>query len=76
MNLRELVRQLEKIEDNLRKNNDEETLSMVGRLIEDLIEQDMEAEKAFREEVKEFIDKTIEEKVVEQAMYSGSIAQA
>ena len=76
MNLRELVRQLEKIEDNLRKNNDEETLSMVGRLIEDLIEQDMEAEKAFREEVKEFIDKTIEEKVVEEAMYSGSIAQA
>ncbi len=76
MNLRELVRQLEKIEDNLRKNNDEETLSMVGRLIEDLIEQDMEAEKAFREEVKEFIDKTIEEKVVERAMYSGSIAQA
>jgi len=76
MNLRELVRQLEKIEDNLRKNNDEETLSMVGRLIEDLIEQDMEAEKAFREEVKEFIDKTIEEKVVERAMYSGAIAQA
>ena len=27
-------------------------------------------------EVKEFIDKTIEEKVVEEAMYSGSIAQA
>ena len=32
--------------------------------------------KQFREEVKEFIDKTIEEKVVEKAMYSGSIAQA
>jgi len=76
MNLRDLVRRLEKIEDKLRKNNDEDTLVMVGKLVEDLIEDDLEAEKAFRAEVKEFIDKTIEEKVVEQAMYSGSIAQA
>ena len=67
---------LEKIEDKLRELNDEDTLVMVGRLIEDLIEDDMEAEKAFRKEVKEFIDKTIEERVVEEAMYSGSIAQA
>ena len=76
MNLRELVRRLEKIEDRLRELNDEDTLVMMNKLIEDLIEDDMEAEKAFRAEVKEFIDKTIEEKVVEQAMYSGSIAQA
>ena len=76
MNLRELVRRLEKIEDKLRELNDEDTLVMVGKLVEDLIEDDMEAEKAFRAEVKEFIDKTIEEKVVERAMYSGSIAQA
>ena len=76
MNIRELVRRLEKIEDKLRENNDEDTLVMVGKLVEDLIEDDMEAEKAFRKEVKEFIDKTIEEKVVERAMYSGSIAQA
>ena len=67
---------LEKIEDKLRENNDEDTLVMVGRLVEDLIEDDMKAEKAFREEVKVFIDKTIVEKVVERAMYSGSIAQA
>ena len=76
MNLRELVRRLEKIEDKLRELKDEDTLVMVGKLVEDLIEDDLEAEKAFRAEVKEFIDKTIEEKVVEQAMYSGSIAQA
>ena len=76
MNLRDLVRRLEKIEDKLRELNDEDTLVVVGRLIEDLIEDDMEAERAFRKEVKEFIDKTIEEKVVEEAMYSGSIAQA
>ena len=80
MNIRELVRRLEKIENRCRENNDEDTLVMVGRLIEDLIEDDMEAEKAFRnefrEEVRKYIDKTIEEKVVEQAMYSGSIAQA
>ena len=76
MNLRDLVRRLEKIEDKLRELNDEDTLVMVNKLVEDLIEDDLEAEKAFRAEVKQFIDKTIEEKVVEQAMYSGSIAQA
>ena len=76
MNLRDLVRRLEKIEDKLRELKDEDTLVMVGKLVEDLIEDDMEAEKAFRKEVKEFIDKTIEERVVEEAMYSGSIAQA
>ena len=56
MNLRELVRRLEKIEDRLRESNDEDTLAMMNKLIEDLIEDDMEAEKAFRAEVKEFID--------------------
>ena len=76
MNLRDLVRRLEKIEDKLRELNDDDTLVMVNKLVEDLIEDDLEAEKAFRAEVKEFIDKTIEEKVVERAMYSGSIAQA
>ena len=76
MDLRELVRRLEKIEEHCQKNKDKDTEDMVGILIDDLIEQDMEAEKAFRNEVRNFIDKTIEEKVVEQAMYSGSIAQA
>jgi hypothetical protein len=76
MNIRELVRRLEKIENRCRENNDEDTLIMVGRLIEDLIEDDMEAEKEFRNQVRKYIDKTIEEQVVERAMYSGSIAQA
>ena len=75
MNLRELVRRLEKIEDKAKQNKDKDTESMVGVLIEDLIEEDMKAEQEFREEVRKYIDKTIEEKVVEQAMYSGSIAQ-
>tara|TARA_B100000287_G_C20273873_1_gene639122 strand:- start:56 stop:286 length:231 start_codon:yes stop_codon:yes gene_type:complete len=76
MNIRELVRRLEKIENRCREKNDEDTLIMVGRLIEDLIEDDLEAEKEFRNEVRKYIDKTIEEQVVERAMYSGSIAQA
>ena len=76
MNLRELVRRLEKIEDKAKQNKDKDTESMVGVLIDDLIEEDMEAEKVFRNEVRKFIDKTIEEQVVERAMYSGSIAQA
>ena len=76
MDIRDLVKRLEKIEKHCHENKDEDTLVMVNKLVEDLIEDDLEAEKAFRKEVKEFIDKTIEEKVVEQAMYSGSIAQA
>ena len=62
MNLRELVRRLEKIEDKLRELNDDDTLVMVGRLIEDLIEDDMEAEKVFRKELTRFIDKIFRDK--------------
>ena len=35
MNLRELVRRLEKIEDKAKQNKDKDTESMVGVLIED-----------------------------------------
>ena len=76
MDIRELVERLEKIEKHCQENKDKDTESMVGVLIDDLIEEDMKAEKEFRDEVRKFIDKTIEEKVVERAMYSGSIAQA
>ena len=76
MDIRELVRRLEKIEERLTKKKDEDTLAMVSKLIEDLIEDDMEAEKVFRQAVKNFIDDKIEEQVVERAFNSGSIAQA
>ena len=76
MNIRELVRKSEKIEERLSKKKDTDTMEMVSKLIEDLIEDDIEAEKLFREEVRKFIDDKIEEQVVERAMYSGSIAQA
>jgi hypothetical protein len=76
MNIRELVRRLENIEKKLNKNKDTDTMEMVSKLIDDLIESDMEAEKLFREEVRKFIDDKIEEQVVEQAFNSGSIAQA
>ena len=59
MNLRELVRRLEKIEDKAKQNKDKDTESMVGVLIEDLIEEDMKAEQEFREEVRKYIDKTM-----------------
>ena len=76
MDIRDLVKRLEKIEKHCHENKDKDTESMVGVLIDDVIEEDMEAEKVFRNEVRKFIDKTIEEQVVERAMYSGSIAQA
>ena len=49
---------------------------IVGDLIEDIIEYDMMAEKEFRKEVRKFIDRAVEEKIFEDAMSSGSMAQA
>tara|TARA_B100000795_G_C22607783_1_gene363851 strand:- start:351 stop:581 length:231 start_codon:yes stop_codon:yes gene_type:complete len=76
MKIRDLVERLEQIEDSLRKQKDYDTEQEVGKLIEDIIEHDLQAEKQIRNEIAKFIDKTIEERVVEEAMYSGSIAQA
>ena len=76
MKIRELVKRLEKIEARLQKKKDYDTEQEVGKLIEDIIEHDLQAEKQIRNEIAKFIDKTIEERVVEEAMYSGSIAQA
>jgi len=36
----------------------------------------MMAEKEFRKEVRKFIDRAVEEKIFEDAMSSGSMAQA
>ena len=46
------------ITEHITQNTTKKTKS--NKLVEDLIEDDMEAEKAFRAEVKEFIDKTID----------------
>ena len=45
-------------------------------LIDEIIEFDMKAETKIRKEIKKFIDNEIEHRLVEEAMCSGSIAQA
>ena len=72
MKIRDLIKRLEDIE----KESKGKSLEMISTLIDDIIEYDIESEKDFRKEIAKFIDKTIEERVVEEAMYSGSIAQA
>jgi len=76
MKIRELVRRLEDIETSLNKKRDTENYEAVGELIEDIIEFDIKAEKEIRREIKKFIDKEIEDRLVEEAMSSGSMAQA
>ncbi len=76
MKIRDLVKRLEDIETSLDKKEDKENSNAVGELIEDIIEFDIKAEREIRREIKKFIDKEIEHRVVEEAIHSGSIAQA
>jgi len=76
MDIRELVKRLEKIETEARDKSQLELEDSVGRLIEDLIEEDLESERQFRKEVSKYIDEKIESEIVRRAYASGSIAQA
>ena len=76
MKIRELVKRLEDIETSLEKKEDTENYEAVADLIDEIIEFDMKAETKIRKEIKKFIDNEIEHRLVEEAMCSGSIAQA
>tara|TARA_R100000808_G_C2016765_1_gene66832 strand:- start:64 stop:363 length:300 start_codon:yes stop_codon:yes gene_type:complete len=76
MKIRDLVKRLEDIETSLEKKEDKENYQAVGNLIDEIIEFDIKAEEKIRKEIKKFIDKELEHRLVEEAMCSGSIAQA
>ena len=76
MDIRELVQRLEQIETEARDKKQYELEDSVGRLIEDIIESDLEQEREFRQEVSKYIDEKIEKEIVRRAYTSGSIAQA
>ena len=76
MDIREIVNRLEQLESEARDKKQYELEDSVGRLIEDIIENDLEDERKFRKEVSEYIDEKIEKELVRRAYASGSMAQA
>ena len=76
MDIREIVDRLEKLEAKARDKKQYELEDSVGRLIDDIIENDLEEERKFRKEVSEYIDEKIEKELVRRAYASGSMAQA
>jgi len=76
MDIREIVDRLEKLEAKARDKKQYELEDSVGRLIDDIIENDLEEERKFRKEVSEYIDEKIERELVRRAYASGSMAQA
>jgi|TARA_R100000353_G_scaffold134865_1_gene95672 hypothetical protein len=76
MDIRKIVKRLEQIEEQARDKRQYELEDSVGRLIEDIIEFDLEQERIFAQEVRKYIDDKIENEIVRRAYSSGSIAQA
>ena len=76
MDITEIVDRLEKLEAKARDKKQYELEDSVGRLIDDIIENDLEEERKFRKEVSEYIDEKIEKELVRRAYASGSMAQA
>ncbi len=76
MDNREIVKRLEELETQARDKRHYELEDSIGRLIEDIIEDDLEQERKFRQEVSKYIDEKIENEIVRRAVASGSIAQA
>ena len=60
MDIRDLVKRLEDIETEARDKREYGLEDSIGRLIEDLIEEDLETERQFRKEVSKYIDEKIE----------------
>tara|TARA_R100001129_G_scaffold157324_1_gene120727 strand:+ start:315 stop:545 length:231 start_codon:yes stop_codon:yes gene_type:complete len=76
MDIRDIVKRLEELENKARDKQQYELEDSVGRLIEDIIEFDLEEERQFRKEISRYIDDKIESELVRRAYASGSIAQA
>jgi bacterioferritin (cytochrome b1) len=76
MDITEIIKRLEQIETEARDKRQYDLEDSVGKLIEDIIENDLEKEREFRDEVSKYIDEKIEKEIVRRAYTSGSIAQA
>ena len=75
MDIREIVDRLEKLEAKARDKKQYELEDSVGRLIDDIIENDLEEERKFRKEVSKYIDDKIENELIQRAIKNGTIAE-
>jgi len=76
MDIRDLIKRLEQIETQARDKREYDVEDSVGRLIEDLIEEDLESERVLAKEISEYIDEKIENEIVARAVKNGTIAKA
>ena len=76
MDIRDLVKRLEEIETQARDKREYEVEDSVGRLIEDLIEEDLENERVFAKQISKYIDEKIENEIVARVVKNGTIAKA
>ena len=76
MDIRDLISRLEKIETEARDKREHDVEDSVGRLIEDLIEEDLENERVFAKQISKYIDEKIENEIVARAVKNGTIAKA
>ena len=75
MDIRDLVKRLEDIETQARDKRQYEVEDSVGRLIEELIEEDLENERVFSKQVSKYIDEKIENEIIARAIKNGTIAK-
>ena len=76
MDIREIIKRLEDIETEARDEREYGLEDAIGRLIEDIIEFDLEEERKFRNEVSKYVDEKIENEIIARAVKNGTIAKA
>ena len=76
MDIREIIKRLEDIETEARDEREYGLEDSIGRLIEDIIEFDLEEGRKFRNEVSKYVDEKIENEIVARAIKNGTIAKA
>jgi len=76
MDIREIIKRLEDIETEARDEREYGLEDSIGRLIEDIIEDDLEVSKQMAQDIRKYVDDKIENEIVARAIKNGTIAKA
>ena len=76
MDIREIIKRLEELETKARDKKQYELEDSIGKMIEDIIEDDIEQERLFRKEISKYIDEKIENEIIARAIKNGTIAKS
>jgi len=76
MDIREIIKRLEEIETEARDEREYGLEDSIGRLIEDIIEDDLEVSKQMAQDIRKYVDDKIENEIVARAIRNGTIAKA